>query len=101
MVCGIFVSSGGSVKCGHLTHVYAMFSRDGVCMRQMFHRCVPKCDLCDLYIFTELDMYDLQDLCDLQGLCDLQDFCMIWRICESWILHTCFSMLSLDGVCMR
>ena len=45
--------------CSH--HVY----RARVCMRLIFHRFLSKCDLCNLYIFTGLDMYDLQDMYDL------------------------------------
>ena len=44
-------------------------------MRRIFHRCVPEWDLCDPYILTGLDLYDLQDLYDLPewNLCDLND----------------------------
>ena len=33
-------------------------------MRQLFHTSVLARDLCDLYIFTGLDVYDVQDLQD-------------------------------------
>ena len=46
---------------------------DGIYRRQIFHRCVPEWDLCDLYVFTGLDLYDLQDVYDLQYLHDLQN----------------------------
>ena len=44
-------------------------------MRRIFHRCVPEWDLSNQYIFSGLDLYDVQDMCDLQELCmhDLED----------------------------
>ena len=44
-------------------------------MRRIFHRCAPEWDLCNLFIVTGLDLYDLQDMYDLpeQNLCDLND----------------------------
>ena len=48
--------------CSH--HVY----RARVCMRWIFHRFVPEWDLCNLCIFTGLDLYDLQVIY-LRGIC--------------------------------
>ena len=42
-------------------------------MRQIFRRCVPEWILCDLHIFTELDLYDMQGTYDRQDLHDLKD----------------------------
>ena len=52
-------------------------------MRRIFHRCVPEWDLCDLYIFTGLDMCDLHDLYEMQGLYDLAE----WNLCDLDDLH--------------
>ena len=44
-------------------------------MRRIFHRYVPEWDLCNLYIFTGLDLYDLQDIYELPewNMWDLND----------------------------
>ena len=44
-------------------------------MRRIFHRCVPEWDLCNLYIFTGLDLHDLQDMKDLPewNMCTMND----------------------------
>ena len=44
-------------------------------MRRIFHRYVPEWDPRNLYIFTALDLYDLQDMYGLPewNLCGLND----------------------------
>ena len=43
--------------------------------------CVPEWDLCDLYISTGLNLYDLQDMYDLQDLQYLYDL-PEWNMCD-------------------
>ena len=55
------------------------------------HRCVPEWDLCDLYIFIGLDLYDLQDLYELQDLYDLPE----WNLCD---LHDMYILTGMRSV---
>ena len=57
-----------------MLHTYLDHFKPGwVCRRRIFHRCVPEWDLCDLHIFTLLDLYDMYDMYHLQGMYDLPD----------------------------
>ena len=63
-------------------------------MRRIFHVCVPEWNLCDLYIFTVLNMYDLLDLYDLQDLYDLYDL-PEWNLCDPNNLYISTGMRSV------
>ena len=60
-------------------------------MRRIFHRCVPEWDLCDMYILTGLDLYDLRDLYDLQDLYDLLE----WNLCDAHDMYLLTGMRSV------
>ena len=51
-------------------------------MRRIFHTCVLEWAMCDLYIFTGLDVYGLQDQHDLPqwNKCDLDDMYTLTEI---------------------
>ena len=69
MIGGMFVWSGGSVKSSILHTCLHHVQSGWVCMKRIFHSCVPEWDLCDMYIFTGLDLYDLPEW----NLCDMYD----------------------------
>ena len=60
-------------------------------MRRIFPGCVSEWDLCDVYIVTGLDPYDLQDMYDLQDLYDLPE----WNLCDLHHLNILTGMRSV------
>ena len=66
-------------------------------MRRIFHRCVPVWDLCDVYIFTWLDLYNLQGMYDQQDMYDRQDRYDLpeWDLCD---LHDLYILTGVRSV---